>query len=293
MVKIGPDSSSHEINKDLLKFMERCDLYIANLSDFDKYCVWRYTIGSGAINNQLIFDKLSDNGPRWTYLFFLYWKNTFKDNKSSIPTSFSKWKVYFNDPRKLSTSSQDIQKKVSSDLIDKYIDHLEKIILKAPSVEGSGFYVYKVARYYPQLPKPNHQEFKPERVLQLPFNSTTISPNFNFAPFVALESDCCLFKIHMPKGSKCLYIPDIYHAYPFEKEVLLPFGCIFDIKKFSNIEFNYVEPGQVKIVNLQPLSNIMMGPVYDIDEYNPCTYGSCLIRSKPFGIYETKYVSPK
>jgi len=79
-MKLGPQSSKDYIISDSLRIhMQNCEAYVSSkLSSFDRYLIWRYTIGSASVNSFLITGKLSDNTVYWTYLFFQYWDNTVK-----------------------------------------------------------------------------------------------------------------------------------------------------------------------------------------------------------------------
>lgn len=281
------------LNHPVLSHMRKCIKYLSNLSTFQQYCVWRYTIGSASINSYLIFNKLSDNSRYWVYLFFAYYRNTFERvEKGEIPRGFTRYKVLFEEPERFQALPFNAQMNIAGDIIVKYIKILQKVILECPATKEE-FNVYKVSSYYPQLPSPNPLEFTPTMVLQLPFNSTTISPNFNFAPFIKPESNCCFFVIRIPKGSRVLYVDQDFHAYPFENEIFLPFGCAFDIVSAKTETLNYIDPLSVNLERLQPQEDTQMGPVYDIDEYNPCKYGECIIQSKPFNVYRANYISPE
>jgi len=281
----GPELFQKYTNNNfLLEFIDDCNSYVGKLSDFKKYCIWRYTIGSASVNSKLIFNKLSDNSNYWSYLFFLYYNNTFTSSK--VPKPFDKWKVYFNDPKAFTKLTVPDQSIISNGLIDSYIKIMQEIILKAPNVKGS-FHVFKVASKYPGLP-----DKAPGEVVQIPFNSTTVSPYFNFAPFISPTADSVLFDITMPKGSKCLFVPTDLHAYPFEHEIILPYGCTFKVNKISTKTLKYVNPDTVNVDVLQNKDHIQMGNVYDINEYQPCKSGSCSIRQKSFPVYTCDYLNP-
>ena len=90
----GPDQTETYIYKQsLLQLINDSVRYVGGLSNFDRYCVWRYTIGSASVNSQLIFDKTSDNAPFWTYLFFKYYKNTYGTGQL-LPGAFTRWKSF-------------------------------------------------------------------------------------------------------------------------------------------------------------------------------------------------------
>jgi len=291
METYGPQiSETYRNSKGLIDFMNKCVKYVSSLDDFSKYCVWRYTIGSASINSRLIFGKLSENAPQWTYLFFLYYRNTFSYSaRLVIPKQFKKWSKYFSDPESYRALSLPDRQRFADEVITQYTLLFQKIILKAPKVNGE-FHVFKVASKYPALPEKGQP--LPADVLQLPFNSTTISPYFNFAPFISPDSDCCLFDIIMPKGSSCLYVPTEYHAYGFEHEIILPHDSIFKVTNIRKTTLNYIDPKTVNIVQLQDKDKIKVGTVYMINEYKPCLNGDCLIQRKQFTVYDCVYKNP-
>lgn len=290
----GPGDTSYlsTLQVNLIDFIRKSSEYVANLSEFDKYVIWRYTIGSASINSFLIFGRiktLNDNSSYWCYLFFLYWKNTFGGSRESwilVPSSFKKYRKYFETPE-LFKSKIGVKEKDIEDIIKLYILRLQKIVIECPTPSGD-ISVFKVSSKYPGLPEKLTEI--PTTVLQLPFNSTTIDPHFNFAPFVSPEASCCFFEIHIPKGQHCLFVPPYLHAYPFEKEIILPYGCIFEVFDKYEEDMNYIDVSDVNIVKLQSkriFDSIVMGPVYEIDEYQPC-YESrgCNIKKKHFEKYE-------
>lgn len=282
-------NETYNYNDSLNRFILACTKYISDLPPFRKYIVWRYTIGSGSINSYLIFNKLPDNANYWTYLFFLYHYNTYHSS-DNVPYMMSRWKKYFDSPKSFLTLSRSDQSNVAIGVIQSYIVILQLIIIDAPTPIGD-FKVFKVASKYPGLPDTNNQ--LPSKVVQLPFNSTTVSPYFNYAPFISPGATCCLFNITIPKGGHCLYIPSEYHAYPFEHEIILPRNCIFNIKSINREIVNYVDPNSVNIVSLQNNDTIRLGSVYQLNEYFPCDGRSCGIQQKPFTVYYTNYLNPK
>jgi len=273
MNSYGPNlNETYTDNVALLQYMDDCTRYVSSLSPFERFCVWRYTIGSASVNHALIFGKLSDNAQRWTQLFQIYYRNTFGGKKVLLPSIFKN--VYSLNP---------------SQLISAYTKLMQRIIFNAPKVTNP-FHVFKVASSYPGLP--DSKSMLPVKVPQLPFNSTTINPYFNFAPFLATDASCCLFDIEVPKGSICLFVPQEYHAYPFELEIILPYGCKFEVRNIRQASLNYVDPTTVKMITVQDKKNIRQGPVYMLNEYNPCGSSGCVTRTKDFKVYDCVYINP-
>lgn len=259
--------------------------YVNSLSTFEQYIIWRYTIGSASINMFLILKKISNeaNAKYWCYLFFRYWKNTNDITRNlSIPKKFSKFTKYFQDPDAFKALGEEKAIAATEKIIKLYIEALQSIILGAPPVK-TGFRTYKVAGDYPGLPEGSKDY--PKNVPQLPFNSTTINPHFNFGFFIKPDSTGNLFDIRIKEGARVLFIPSEFHAYPFEKEIILPFNSNFTISSSYTGELDVIDPKTHKMNVLQaPVDEIMMGPVYEIDQYRPCKT-ECLVKRKKFKIY--------
>jgi hypothetical protein len=299
-MKLGPQSSiDHVISESLRVHMQNCESYVSSkLSSFDKYIVWRYTIGSASINSFLITGKIFNNAVYWTYLFFQYWNNTVKKlsdlNESNfydydLPNDFGLFFDYFKNPEYYLESIDN--ENIAEQILNLYILNLQRIILNSPEVLGEGFDLYKVSSKYPGLPETN-DNFQRTEIQQLPFNSTTFSKEFNFVPFISPNSDSVLFVIHIPKNSKVLYVPDLYHAYTFEHEFILPKDCTFDIYDYNIGKLNYIDPSTVNINLLQSKDNISMGSVYELNESLPCKNDICQILTRDFNILECNYINP-
>lgn len=284
---VGPNSQKFKIDSNLTIFLDKCNKYISQLNPFNQYLIWRYTIGSATINKYLIFNgfatndkKVKSNAIYWTYLFFFYWNKPVKDK------TFSPFNQYFLNPESYKSEKYSIAIAIAEQIVQKYIDALQNLILKAPAVTKP-FYVYKVANEYPQLPKYNSGKIEPTSVLQLPFNSTTIDQEFDFGIFIPNEAHCCFFQILIPPGSHCLYIPQLFHAYPFEAEILLPHGVTFQLNSVKVIKMNYITPDQLNFRQIQTGPKFVVGPVYQIDQYVPCKNGACPIKQTEFVSFET------
>jgi len=290
--RYGPGSKeSFTVPEPTRKFIQSCTKYVASLPLFSRYLVWRYTIGSASVNTFLIFGEIKNptNAIHWCYLFCLYWKNTINltsgDDKPMVPLEWRKWSKYFLRPNDLKAMKESDALLVVKPFLRLYADQLQAIILKCPPVK-KGFHVYKVAGNYPGLPE--SEKDVPKSVTQLPFNSTTITPQFNFALFSPPDATGNLFHVHLPKGSRVLYIPSEYHAYPFEQEIILPMGSVFTIYGSYQGSLNMIDPKTVQMIKLQEADKIAMGPVNDVKPYDPCKEGRCVINTKEFRIFSTR-----
>lgn len=292
-ITLGPVSKTQPYNGSILRFITDCQKYTSNLSQFKKYLVWRYTIGSAAINTRLIFGKDSDNATFWVYLFFLYYKNTVqqvnplaKVKASDVDKKFRKYLEYFNEPRLFMVLPDFMKAKVASDVIKIYTDELQEILQKAPMVLGTGFRVFKTSSSYPGLPDPNN--FEPVEVPQIPFNSTTLASDMNVAVFQAPQGVNYLWSIKIEPGTRGpLFIDSDLHAYSsFEHEVLLPHGVVFDIQNVQRVTLNVVDPANVNIKQIQSKDKISMGTVYDLNEYSPTKSGCTQIQKKELFLFD-------
>ena len=285
---LGPESElPYTVPVAIRKFILACTKYMASLTLFDQYIVWRYTMGSAAVNAFLIFGKVQNEKDtiKWCYLFFLYWKNTSQVmNGGIIPSEFDRFTPFFEEPRSFISLRQEQALLLSKQLIPLYIASLNRLIRATPPVQ-TGFHVFKVASDYPGLP--TSETDVPKRVKQLPFNSTTINPHFNFALFSTPTAKGNLFDLRIRKGSRVLYVPAEFHAYPFQKEIILPSDTTFVINTVYQGVLDVIDPDTVDMVTLQP--RIMMGPVYEINLYKPCKSETCKITKKPFTVFLGDY----
>ena len=291
-MELGPTSRTQPYNGSLLRFIADSQKYTSTLSLFKRYIVWRYTIGSAAINFRLIFQKDNPNATYWVYLLFLYFRNTIGNQYnrdvriSDLSPQFRDFAVWFKYPDQYQSLHIDLRVKITDKIIALYINELQSILQGSPMVTGSGFRVYKVSSAYPGLPEPG-PNFQPTEVPQIPFNSTTIASDFNFAPFISPSGTSYLYSIYIPGGTKGpLFIDSDLHAYSsFEHEILLPAGVDFDIRSYSQVTLDYIDPANVNIKNIQDKAHISMGNVYDLNEYRPTK--NQIIQKKPFTIFET------
>lgn len=302
---LGPTEKADSVSNAMRRHIFQCEKYVASLTTFSAYILWRYSAGSASVNSYLIMGKLSGNAMHWTYLFFLYWKNTAIAQQVDINATrnFTRYNAYFESPetyQQLSRNNPSAAGDIAMAVIRQYIMSLNAILLACPRPTGY-LAVYKVASKYPGLPSP--MDKLPMDVPQMPFNSTTIDSGFNFVLFVPKDElgrpigdNSVLFKLTIPPGSiGCLYVPSYVHAYGFEQEIILPTNCAFRVTQMSrNSVIPYVDPKTVRMDNVQPdVKNTNMGPVHDPNRYFPCgQYGCVKQMLYDVTIYTASYVSP-
>lgn len=261
---LGPGSSTKlEIKRNLSALILEHSKYVLNLPLFDQFILWRYTLGSGTLSTFLIGLPIQDTAKYWIFLFFKYYKYSV----SKISTKYKKFLEYFKSPELYLKLNSKIQDKITKSILTLYSKDLQRIILNSPKVKNP-IIVYKTSSEYPLLPKrteyKNISLKKPFIVEQALFNSTTYDPQFNFAPFTTESSDCCMYEIHIEKGQVCLYIPSEIHAYPHEREIILPMKTSFKIIKVSSIELDFISTSDQQFIQVQnPISSI--GEVFRVD----------------------------
>lgn len=256
---------------DLLRSHAR---YLSNLPIWDQYLVWRYTLGSGAITKKLVTGKPDENDVGWTYYFFNSY-NTDHYGSGNIGYPYQRYQRYFENPKSYLGLPKPKQDDIAKFIIRRYVEDLERIILNAPPTPGE-ITVFKASGPYPGLPidTPSGKLFNNGlNVYQKPFNSTTYDPEFNFYPFLG-PNKCCLHQIIIPACSRVLAITPPFHAYPHERELLLPFGSTFEITSIDKILVNMIPPENQTYIKIQK-SPYVIGEVYRIDpkaSYDPETY---------------------
>lgn len=284
---LGPNSAMcTHISVSLNTFICDCNAYVSQLSQFEQYCIFRYTLGSSSINHYLIHQRLGPNALEWCYLFFQYWYNTSPTPGLGLLNHFRYYRHYFEHPPAYMQLSLLQQERIAKAIIPTYAKVLQAIILAGPRVKGAGFYVYKMTKKYDALP--NSIKSVPDRVTQSPFNSTSYSPSVNYIIFSDLQDDCCMFRIRVPAGSQCLLIPAYLGSYMFEYEILLPQHVSFYISNIEKGQLNYIHPLDLNVKMVQPKNRIRMGNVYKLNPYCPCKSGKCKIRTKDFIIYDAE-----
>ena len=258
---IGPGGKTKLlITPALSDLIQSHNKYQANLSVWEKYIIFRYTLGSTSVNSKLVglseMTKLID----WTLKFFQYY-NYRHYGLNSIKAPFDQWTNYFINPNAYGSLPSNKKQYLANQVITEFTKALQAIILKAPVTPGN-INVYKVSSYYPDLPQKLVGGDK--IVAQKPFNSTTYDPTLNFIPFLGTDKSCCFFHIMIPKGSRVLAIDLSLHAYPHEREILLPFNSSFDITQIGTDILNYISPTDQKYLTVQQYP-LVFGEVFRLD----------------------------
>ena len=224
-----------KITKALATLELQHNKYLANLPIWYSYLVWTYTLGSQPVNRRLVGVPVSPKSSQdWTYQLF----NNFMYGVENVGKTFKKYTKYFKDAN-LYKNLPDKQKEViSQDTLNLYTIDLQGVILGSPPTIGD-IITYKASTPYDAKLVENNFPFT---LKQTPFNSTTYDPWFDFNSFLGSNQDvCCLWQIHIPKGSHILAISHPFQAYLTEREVLLPVDSEFKVVGYRNVEMSYYE----------------------------------------------------
>ena len=258
----GPDGKDRwVINSNVISFMNECAQYMARLSVWKRFVVWRYTIGSGSLNRYLIGIPGDPNLVYWVYAVAKNWSGLIRSPQyrgARVDTHMKRWEKFLWYPEStLELSVPDLQVFVKDFAAD-----LNRIVLGAPAVKKA-FQVIKVASQYPELPHPSN--FKPTMVPQKPFNSTTLDLELNFGFFLDPTKENLVMRLTIPKGSHVLYIPSLISAYPWEEEILLPSGCAFHLTKLTEDTLPYYSKDAKFIRQIQQ-EPFTIGPIFVLDQ---------------------------
>lgn len=290
-MSLGPESTnSIIITPGISELLLAQDRYQANLPLWYKYLIWRYTMGSGSLTQFLIHGS-DTNYVMWTYQFFAFYNY----NISEVGKDYLRWKDFFINPRSYAALPEADRKLIANQVIRQYIIDLERIILGAPT-NNTPITVYRATNIYNEIlpitdaseniKYPQKITFPTDfRIFQKPFNSTTYDSQLDFSPFLGVGTDCCLYKILIPKCSRLLAISPVLHAYPHEREILLPFASTLIIHGVSKELFNYypADKQRYTIVQQQPL---VIGEVYRL------RVNSQFPESKEMRVFECEMETP-
>jgi len=250
----GIETIKLRVTPALSELLRSHNRYMAGLSVWKQYLIWRYTLGSGQVNLSLIGVPNQENLVYWVFYFFKYYSY----DARWIEAPFKKYLSYFKSPRTFLQVPRPKQKLIINDVIGSYISTIQSIIMGAPKTM-SNITVYKISSIYdPRLEDPSAHMYS---VSQKPFNSTTYDPEFEFGYFLAEEQPSVLWRIDIPKGSQILAVNPIYHAYPFEKEIILPHGVSFQVRDRAETVLEYVKKSELKLETVQK-SPFVIGEVY-------------------------------
>jgi hypothetical protein len=208
------------------------------LSDWDRFVIWSYTLGSGTVNSYLLGMLDKEDLFVWFQRIMMTYNQVTKGKGYKLPPKF---RPFFKGPSVDRLA-----------FLDLYAKHLQRIIKGAPPTQGT-FKVYKASSPYPSL--------KVGDVYQRPFNSTSYRIDTNYSIFLPPGGLCCMHEITVPKGSRVLFLSPLLSAYPDEAEVLFPYGVSFRVSRTSSMKLNVPRNTTVQWKKVQepPFS---IGPVF-------------------------------
>jgi hypothetical protein len=259
-----------KITPPLLELQHAHTRYLATLSIWKQYIVWRYTAGSGQVNMTLIGMPNPNNMVYWVYTFFsLFSSNGIFGEPLIIEGPLTRWTQFFIDSKSYwNIPDPQVKINIAQEVILLYAQELQAIIMNAPVVQIP-LTTYKTSSVYAPEMKPlmtqnltsGEAEVSAVRIPQKPFNSTSYDPEFDFNYFIASSGDAVMWKLFLPQGTHCLFINPTYNAYPFEREILLPYGNVFEVYSVSDIQLDFVEKTELKIDRMQEMP-FVIGEVY-------------------------------
>ncbi len=248
---------------------------LSELSHFDRYIIFKYTLQSWQVNEYLSGAASSKsvagnenivraNKVIWARDFF-YNYNYPVYGQEEIGAAFRKYTRFFKQPELflpqnvsppnveeyLDKRAEEAQKREQFALsfeesvelalgaMQLYVARLIDIIKQAPRNLNS-FRVYKGSTAYPGVPK-DRVLSGPVSISQPLFNSTSYDPAFNYGAFIAEEDHWLLWSLHVPANTPCLIISDLNHALPFEQEVIFPPGIIFQATSSKLDDMRYID----------------------------------------------------
>lgn len=228
--------------------------YIGNLDTWSQYIIWFYTMGSGSVNRFLAKIPLDLKIQHWWATRFFSYYNVKLYGINNIPEPYKVYKRFFENSKGFEKLPFNVQTEISTFLMEAYINSLQTLILQAPKTVGP-ITLYKVSSQYPGLPVAG----KVAIVEQGPFNSTTWDKRVNLSMFLPnLNVACCYWVLSIAPGTSLLAIDAPVDAYPEEREVLLPYGSVFDIKEA------HIDIVRVKVTTGK--TEMQFGPPYVIGE---------------------------
>lgn len=278
------------------------------LSHFDRYLVFKYTLQSWQVNEHLSGapstksvageDVSAVNKVIWARDFF-YNYNFPAYGQREIPKAYMAYLSFFKRPHlflpqqvKPSQVRQYLEQRweksweldgplvldfdntyqLALRVMTQYIADLNAIIRGAPRSRVE-LRVYKGSTPYPGVPK-DRPLAGPVTVPQPVFNSTSYDPAFNYGAFIAEEEHWLLWSLRIPADTPCLIISDLNHCLPFEQEVLFPPGIQFQVtaSKLDDMKYipksEYMEKGWRQV---QPnKTRPLVAPVYLLNtDYDP------------------------
>lgn len=260
--------------------------YINALTKWQRFILFHHTLRSARIN------KLLNTGIPDGYERGIDWAREFLSNieENRLQNDPNAYPFYHMGPflpahivREQNPANVELQYDMVRYMMYLYITHLQTILLNAPVLEQD-VYLYKVTTgVYPGLP--TTVQTIPIPVKQKPFNATTMSRVFNFGKFYDKLTACCYYVIRVSRGNRILYLSEHIHGFPYQDEVLLPFGTTFNVRYIQNTTQPYEVPKRIDIQK-RPY---VIGPITIID---PERLDETIRRNVDVMTYLVDYIRP-
>lgn len=176
--------------------------YQMNLPKWEKFIIWTYTVGSGAVNRYLLGEEVRIT--EWANNIIKSYRDNFSTMKAPYMSGvFSNQAAFNKSPNKVQLSLK---------LMKLYIMDLKDILRGAPKL-SSNIKVYKTSGGIPDFKVGN-------TIQQKAFNSSTFRRDTDLIPFLR-QDHCCYHEMIINRDVDVLFISPVLSAYPDENEVLI------------------------------------------------------------------------
>lgn len=273
-MNLGIIQASDVMSPNLIELISEHDKYQINMPVYKRYIIWTYTLYSTPLNYYLFQKKVDEQVEEWISDFFRRWIYS-----NSLPEIFLPWKQYFGNTR-YKLVKGDLRNKIATKMIKIVTKELIEIILKAPRSVGS-FKIYKGGRYYSSFDNLHENS----EVKQAVINSSTYDPHLNISIFTSFEQNgCCAYQLTVNENIPMLVINKNIHAYPHEREILLPPGVSFRFKGKDKRKMGYSKSEEKHYFTVQR-EPYLIGEVY---RQNPHVY--CESGTSEISVYDVEVI---
>lgn len=253
--QLGVVADSEVMPSALVELILEHNRYQSNLSIWDKYLIWTYTLDSGPINRYLLGNKLlSEEDLRWLTGFLNRWPYG-----NVVDWNFRKWQNYLRNAQDFLDYSE--RETLGRKMIGTIALTLIRIIQEAPRPLGD-FRLYKGSARYPGLENVVEGEYLVQKLI----NSTSYNPHVNLTQFTS--RNCCAYELQVGPSIPLLIIDRSLHAFPNEMEVLIAPDVRFLLQKIGirKIGYTVVNKSAYTLVQQEPY---LIGEMY---RQNPHIY---------------------
>lgn len=184
--------------------IDRCKRYLNRLSIEDRELLTNYTLDYYKILTNYLVSRIN------MCMFSPYDSTTVDFTPETTDLSLKLYKILINAPR------------IEFDIkLYHFFSHIGKYnrFIKVNSINETIGLKYK------------HKLDEGDKYIEPKFISTTYDPNVLkfLSGFSNYKSSCCYIEFIVPSGFPILMIPEEYSFYPYQKEVILPYGMVFRV----------------------------------------------------------------